>query len=1027
MIPVSLTIKGLYSYQQETTIDFGPLTAAGLFGIFGAVGSGKSTILEAITFALYGETERLNSRDSRGYNMMNLKSNELLIDFVFASGSPQEKYKFTVNSRRNKKRYLETTAFERKAYHWINNEWQPIIKTADEILGLSYDNFKRTVIIPQGRFQEFLQLKETERVQMLKEIFNLEKYELGPKVALLTKANDLKISHIEGQMQSLPIIDGEALQEKENAIVIHQMQLDEQSVELQKKQQEEKTLETLKQLFADLQNKTNLLNKLQEKEPSFLKLEKEVNDYEKCEKTFKNLFETNDKLVKSINEKSENLTNHKSESDALGNAIKESELLLKHLEESYRNKELLLQKADEIEKIILIKNLKSTVENFLTRVTKGQELIVQKVKDFVDLKNAILLLQESVSAKEQSLPDTNTLIALSSWFANMNQFKNEIIKESKSNSEAQEGLTKTLQNISRELNNFPSTLNFNSIPENIEIVQTSTDKYIILSNKDLLILKEELAHLELSQKLESFVQNIKPGEECPLCGSFHHPKILSVENVTGEIKSIKGKISRIENEIASIQKTLIFLSGLYAEYNSQKQSANKKKENLVKLEKDLEMYKSGFSFPGYTIDDEQRLKDELKQLEEERSSINELRKQIVTKQEEAEKLSKNIIEYKTGVEKISREMAQSEGELRLLESQVLLHVLQDEVVKENDVLQNSITKHKIDFTKITNDYEHASKSLQDNLTKQGTLKGKIEEVQNQLAIENADFKITVHSIQLLLIENGFADKEAVLNILSRKPNLIAEKESISIYKRDLYTAQLQKSEAQNKVTEKQYDEQIHLALNVQITALVIHLREQTELLTNLKRDLFQLKEQLQLREKLQKEFDLLTERSGNLKTLSNLFRSGGFVNHVSSVYLQNLINSANKRFYKMTGQKLLLELTTYNAFQVRDFLNNGEVRSIKTLSGGQMFQAALSLALALADNIQHLTSSNENFFFLDEGFGSLDKDALMVVFETLQQLRKENRIVGVISHIGEMQHIVDINLKIINEPEIGSTIKKSWE
>ncbi len=1027
MIPVSLTIKGLYSYQQETTIDFGPLTAAGLFGIFGAVGSGKSTILEAITFALYGETERLNSRDSRGYNMMNLKSNELLIDFVFLSGSPQKKYRFTVSCKRNKKRYLETSAFERKAYHWINSDWQPTAKTADEILGLSYDNFKRTVIIPQGKFQEFLQLKETERVQMLKEIFNLEKYELGPKVAILTKANDLKISHTEGQMQSLPLIDVETLQEKENTIVIHQKQLDEQTVELQKKQLEEKTFETLKQLFEDLKTKTNLWNKLKEKEPAFLQLEKEVNEYENCEKIFKNLFEANDKLEKSINEKSENLAKQKNESEALGNAIKESELFLKNLEESFRNKELLLQKAAELEKIISIKNIKTTVENFSKRIINGQELIVQKQKESDDLKKAITLLQESVLAKEQSLPDTTTLIALSSWFGSMNQLKNEIIKESESRAEAKDVFVKTMENIGRELKNFPSSITFDTLPPTIEIVDAKTEQFIIRNNNNLLVLKEELAHLELSQKLESFVQNIQSGKECPLCGSVDHPNILSVKNVTGEIITLKEKITNVEKEMASIQKILILISALYAEYKGQKQSANKKTENLAKLEKDFEMYKSGFSFSGYTIDDELRLKDELKQFEEERNIINELRKQIVSKQEEAEKLSKNIIEYKTGVEKISREMAQSEGELRLLESQVLLHVLQDEMVKEDDVLQNSITKHKNDFTKITNDYEHASKSLQQNQTKYGTINGKIEEVQNQIALEKIDLGKIVNSIHSLLVENGFADKEVVLKILGRKTNPSVEKQNIADYQRELYAAKIQKAEAEYKVAGKEYKEQSHIVLTDEIAKLVTKVQEQTELLTNFKRDLFQLKEQLVLREKLQKDFDLLTERSSNLKTLSNLFRSGGFVNHVSSVYLQNLINSANKRFNKMTRQKLLLELTADNAFQVRDFFNNGEVRSIKTLSGGQMFQAALSLALSLADNIQHLTSSSENFFFLDEGFGSLDKESLFIVFETLQNLRKENRIVGVISHIEEMQREIEVNLKIINDLEMGSILIKNWE
>ena len=83
MIPLNLTIEGLYSYRTRQTIDFTNLTQSGLFGIFGGVGSGKSSILEAISFALYGESERLNSKDKRNYNMMNLKSKKLLIDFEY--------------------------------------------------------------------------------------------------------------------------------------------------------------------------------------------------------------------------------------------------------------------------------------------------------------------------------------------------------------------------------------------------------------------------------------------------------------------------------------------------------------------------------------------------------------------------------------------------------------------------------------------------------------------------------------------------------------------------------------------------------------------------------------------------------------------------------------------------------------------------------------------------------------------------------------------------------------------------------
>jgi DNA repair protein SbcC/Rad50 len=124
----------------------------------------------------------------------------------------------------------------------------------------------------------------------------------------------------------------------------------------------------------------------------------------------------------------------------------------------------------------------------------------------------------------------------------------------------------------------------------------------------------------------------------------------------------------------------------------------------------------------------------------------------------------------------------------------------------------------------------------------------------------------------------------------------------------------------------------------------------------------------------------------------------------------------------MTRQTLHLELGTDNSFWVRDVLNGGQLRLLKTLSGGQKFQAALSLALALADNIHTLTESKHNFFFLDEGFGSLDREALQVVFETLKSLRKENRIVGIISHVEDLQQEIDRYLHVRNDEELGSLI-----
>ena len=112
---------------------------------------------------------------------------------------------------------------------------------------------------------------------------------------------------------------------------------------------------------------------------------------------------------------------------------------------------------------------------------------------------------------------------------------------------------------------------------------------------------------------------------------------------------------------------------------------------------------------------------------------------------------------------------------------------------------------------------------------------------------------------------------------------------------------------------------------------------------------------------------------------------------------------------------------------VRDYLNDGKLRLLKTLSGGQIFQASLCLALGLAENVKTLNQAEQSFFFLDEGFGSLDSGSLQLVFETLKSLQKENRIVGIISHVEALQAEIDTYLSVQQVEDRGSTITRSWE
>jgi exonuclease SbcC len=297
MIPLQLTLEGLYSYQKRQTIDFQTLTEAGLFGIFGQVGSGKSSILEAISFALYGETERLHSRDNRAYNMMNLKSNRSYIEFDFINFE-NKKFRATREFKRNSKNFEDVKA-SAVLYEWKNDTWVTLETTkADEIIGLTYANFKRTIIIPQGQFKEFLELGAKDRTVMMKEIFGLERFDLQYKIADLSNENKSKTGFLEGQLQGYEEINEEHIS-RQKEIVKQQTEIY-NSITLEFKDLEKKYLQqnTLKADFELLGHKTELLKKLEIQKIEVDVLEKKTEKYDQVFKVFNPLLSEKLKLEK---------------------------------------------------------------------------------------------------------------------------------------------------------------------------------------------------------------------------------------------------------------------------------------------------------------------------------------------------------------------------------------------------------------------------------------------------------------------------------------------------------------------------------------------------------------------------------------------------------------------------------------------------------------------------------------------------------------------------------------------------------
>lgn len=284
MKPVNLKIKGLNSFVEEQTIEFSKLTEKGLFGIFGPTASGKSTILDGITIALYGKV----SRDTKEF--VNTETNvvEISYDFEIGLGKTRKLYRAERCIKRLKTGYFKTAYARLIEINKENPENNQVLaegpKDLEEkiidIIGLKVEDFTRSVVLPQGKFNEFLKLTGKERRNMLERIFALEKYgtKLYEKIRVIKTENLKARNELDGEMKGYENVGEEShkeiklslatLKSEEKAVRTEKNTLDKQYEEYktlfelqQEKNQYIKTSEGLKLQQEEIKNKSEKFTK----------------------------------------------------------------------------------------------------------------------------------------------------------------------------------------------------------------------------------------------------------------------------------------------------------------------------------------------------------------------------------------------------------------------------------------------------------------------------------------------------------------------------------------------------------------------------------------------------------------------------------------------------------------------------------------------------------------------------------------------------------------------------------------------
>lgn len=1009
MIPLKLILEGIYSYQERQTIDFTALTDVGLFGIFGSVGSGKSSILEAITYALYGETERLNARDKRAYNMMNLKSNRSYIELDFINFEDRT-FKITREFKRNSKNFEDVKSPNVVLYERLNEQWIPLESShAQQIVGLSYENFKRTIIIPQGQFKEFIELGAKERTDMMKEIFQLHRFDLQDKVSTLYKKNQSALDQLNGQLVGFEEITGDLI-EKTN-------------IELQTERQAYDTFEASHKL-------------LQEQFQSLKKLKDDFNELEKLKSSFQQL------AAQKVEKESLRLRLIRFE-DAQNNfmhILKTKEKLDqdKIYEENRRHKEQI--KYEEIQE--LLKNCSAQLEkrriqyNLLPQ-RRIQELDLELITQLITFSEEIKSLQERAQNGRRVVEETKELQKYHKVKAQETEAKLLKLKQAKpSASELMElgrWYTKqqTIQQQESDLGKQLAELDYaisdqNKVLQNegIDIggYQSNHQAEIHALEEKLHRLREEKAHLLLQQKLTEFADNLVDGSPCPLCGAIEHPTIVKGHDITHEIMA-NDKLINDTNELVRykidqkfrIESLAIRLQSL----TDQRQDLEAK----IVSHKDLQAsHFDQFVWQNYDSKNESgyiRKKQELSSIE---SQIGEAEQKLANDLGILSSIEEKLEKYNKALNQFELEEAGKQAQI----NQNTLNLRQlswsDYQYRAHEEIEREYRNLKIDNLQVEKDYVTLTEQINDLNNQSAAQNSLIQAIIGQLE-KIVDESLTLNkNIEQQLHASVFETLDEVKQTLAENLQVQQIRQELEQFQVQFETLKAQIAQLDKKLQNQVHDDAVFTKHELYLVESSAHLKELTENVARLTQELDRLKAAYAQKENLLQLHLKLSLRNDNLKQLFNLFKAAGFVQYVSSIYLRQLCDHANIRFHRMTRNQLSLQINDNNDFEIIDYLNEGKSRSVKTLSGGQSFQVSLSLALALAESVQSNTKATKNFFFIDEGFGTQDLASVNIVFETLLDLRKENRIVGIISHVEELKERIPISLSIEKDEERGSQI-----
>lgn len=1080
MKPIQLTMQAFGSYGKKTVIDF-TKPDQNLFLITGDTGSGKTTIFDAIVFALYGEASSVVNRKNGAelQSQFAAASVEPFVELVFSEKEGSEDVHYTVRRVPKHVRPLKRGTGLKEESGSVSlimsdgTEYpsKETDKKLEEIVGLTKNQFMQVAMIAQGEFMVLLRAKSDDKKVIFRKLFNTELYQnIVDELAKRRKDKDRKIAQIKTACQTevghilVPKLvtadgaetdqeqngvadriadecrDANKLQElKERILKSERLSLPDMEALLQtlvsvsewtkdKMQQSESETSQLYEVYLLKRDAVTKAGQLMERYKELEDADKELGE---CE-AIKPLAQEWQQCMRQIEDAYDILTLWKQYQEVSGQleiarqALAANEQALPEQKMACEQAAVQLQQAKKVQEQALMdfSEVKTHVENDLEAFSKMAEA-----------KRKVLTAQTKVdeAGKQARIAEES----LSDLESNEKQWQTqaELLSDTDSRMIILQGKQRDIAGIGAD---FESWKDEEKDCFSQQRCAEEADK-VYADAKDRFN-KENTAYIQayndfLDAQAGFLAEKLQRGEPCPVCGSTIHPHPHQAEKsalTKEELNILSESVRELqEGQAAAAKKAGEAKAMLDAKEKNCIQIWEKLRQKVIAYSRDEMGELDSEEIQGLIETWKKTLKDEEKQLQKDKKQLQQLKKWLMKAAKDKEKLTAQKNKADKMLADTKAELAAAQAELK----STFISTYYKSEEEANQFMEQAEQRKK------NAEKQYHSCDKVDKKVRSDKEKTELEIAQHRRDIPNlqdkSDKRKAVY-IQLMEEKQLTEPQWKCVTESYDKADRQQFEEKIRQYQRKLSAAGKQKAVAEKAIDGRVKPDMEQLC-SEQNVAEAAWKKEQAlyERYAEMYKTNHRVCEALMPK---MAERSKIMEEHRRLDDLYNLLAgkvTGARMDietYVQRYYLERILYAANRRFGEMSAGQFELRMCDITkagegrnrGLDLMVYSNvTGKEREVRTLSGGESFMAALSLALGMADQIQQSSSAiHLDMMFIDEGFGSLDSQSRDQAVRVLQQMAGGSKLIGIISHVSELKQEIEDQL-IVSKDEEGSSAR--WQ